>query len=285
MPLPLSVIEPNSDQPRIYFSEETLTRLGKTYKRKKDVDKAIHITVRQNSQGDIALIVDGERRWRAAKKVGLTVISCFIRGPMTDDEVFIASARANFNRDNMSPIEEARAVKRFQRMGYGMDEIAEEMGKSIPTLYNILKYMKLIPDIQALLLTGKIDKGIALKLTTYPGAYQESGLRILQEEVVKRGKPLHPNEAGRILRCAAQKSGIEPRRSKKGRRIRTYEEMVLGHVQAEGEKFLKSLKELLSLDGTNIEKVTEPHPIDISNMVNRIEIQLSKAKEMLGSLT
>jgi ParB/RepB/Spo0J family partition protein len=283
--LPLDVIIPNRDQPRKYFSEKSITELSKTYKKKKDVETPILVTIRSNGESDFALIINGERRWRAAKEAKLKAISCFIREEMTDNEVFVISAKTNWNQENMSPIEEAHVVKRFQSMGYSVEEIAEEMGKSVGTLYNLLKYLKLNDEIQGLLLVGKIDKGLALQLATYPKADQRFMLDVLWKAAMTKGKPLHPNEAARILRGAAQNKGIKLQKGKRGKTHKTHEGLVLSNVEVRGNEFLQSIKELLLLDEDGIAKVTKPHPLDISELMKRIRLLMNRAEEKLRSIT
>ncbi len=204
---------------------------------------------------------------------------------MTDSEVFVISAKTNWNQENMSPIEEAHVVKRFQSMGYGIEEIAEEMGKGAGTLYNLLKYLKLNDEIQGLLLVGKIDKGLALQLATYPKADQGFMLDVLWKAATAKGKPLHPNEAARILRGAAQNKGIKPQKSKKGRSHKTHEELVLSNTHVKGNEFLQSIKELLSLNDDEVAKVRNPHPLDMSELMKRIRLFVDRVEEKIRSVT
>jgi hypothetical protein len=133
-------------------------------------------------------------------------------------------------------------------------------------------------------LAGDITKGLALILTNYPEEFQEKGLLALKAAAEAKGSPLHPNEGRRILRRTAQEEGVSPIKSKKGKRIRNYEEMVISNLKTEGEKFLKSIREFLSSDKEKMAGTSAANQENIMRLVNRIKPELNKVEERLLEL-
>lgn len=270
--LPISLIKPNPDQPRKLFHEESLHGMAASYGDNKDVEYPIMVIVKK----DHVIIVDGERRWRAAQIAGLEIVSCQIRKPMTDDEIFLTSAKANLCRENMSPIEEAFIIKRFQETyKWSQGKIGQELGKSQAQICQILKFLDLHAEIQALLLYGKIDKGIAFQLTTYKQEHQKKLLDILEAEVEQRGGPIHPNEAARILRKNAEYHDIKPKKRKKGKYYASHTEMVLKNVLAKGCQLKKALQELKELKAAQIQedqiRLKDIHCLDVLDELRRLD--------------
>ena len=97
----ISLINPNAGQPRKYFDKKGLKILAKSFGNRKDVDYPIIVISISKRR---YMIVDGERRYRAAKIAKLEEISCHIRHDIHSNDVYLVSARANICRENMSPI-------------------------------------------------------------------------------------------------------------------------------------------------------------------------------------
>ena len=262
--LPLSMIRPNPDQPRKFFKEERLILLSKSYEEERDVDNPIPVTIR--GDGKWVMIIDGERRWRAAKLAGLTEISCHIKKIDNNDIVFLKSTRANFGKEDMTPMEEADSYQELKkRFNWGNQEVANHTGKSLIHVTNVLKYLKLTNELKRKLEGDELSKGYALHVSSWPKESQHILLKILQKAEEKNGNPLQGSEAARVLALAAEKLGIKKCKNKKGRKIRSHAELVVSHVKSKCDALEKALKELAGVDIEKIKEIKVYHPLDLLN--------------------
>ncbi len=158
--LKISEIEPNRDQPRQDFNEESLRELADSI--------AIHgvlqpLLVRPLPDGGYQLVA-GERRWRASRMAGLFEVPVIIR-EMSDSEMMQISMIENLQRENLNPIEEALGYKALQdNYGLTQDEIARTVGKSRPVVANALRLLNLAQPILDMIRQGKITTGHARAL-------------------------------------------------------------------------------------------------------------------------
>ena len=155
----ISMIDPNKDQPRKVFDEEALNELASSIK--------IHgvlqpiLVVERNGR---YLIVAGERRWRASKLAGLKEIPCIV-ADFTNDQVKEISIIENLQRKDLTPIEEAKAIKSLiDEFGWTQDVVAERLGKSRPVISNTLRILNLEPEVIKMIEEGKISAGHARSL-------------------------------------------------------------------------------------------------------------------------
>ena len=139
--LPIDKIEPNPDQPRNQFDEDTLQELADFYE-----------------------IIAGERRWRAAKQAGLNEVPVMIR-KYNENEIVEIALIENIQRDNLNPIEEAMAYKRLmEEFELKQDEVATKVSKSRASITNSLRLLKLDPRVQKMLEEEMISTGHARAL-------------------------------------------------------------------------------------------------------------------------
>jgi ParB/RepB/Spo0J family partition protein len=150
----------NANQPRKLFDEEKIGELAESIK--KDGLKS-PILVRP--AGNKYEIVQGERRFRATKHVGLTTVEAFVED-LSDDQAFHLAVIENIQREQLTPIEEAQAFKRYVELGLTHDQIAEKVSKSRTYVTSRLRLLKLIPEIQDMIAQGKISEGHAKQLMT-----------------------------------------------------------------------------------------------------------------------
>jgi ParB family chromosome partitioning protein len=282
--LPLILIKPNPDQPRKYFDPLSIESLGHSCRKKEDVEQPILVV---KCEGDkYVMIVDGERRWRAANHVGLETISCFIKPPMSSIDMFIASAVTNFGREDMSPIEEAFALKRIMdEKGMNQSELAFLVGKHPAQISNMLKYLKLNREVQSLVITRKLDKGVALQLATYNPGDQISLLKTLEKEVEQRGgKKIHPNEASRFLRGVAEKRGLGTAPANRGRELKSHADLITRSMTKCTEVMQKSLQEFNALSVKSIKEVKGSHFLDVLQELKglraSIDVQIARLEKM-----
>ncbi len=157
--IPISQIIPNPYQPRLEFAEEELEALAESIRQHGLIQP---ITVRQ--VGDRYELIAGERRWRAAKKAGLTTLPAYVRAADTTEMLAFALVE-NVQRQNLNPIELALAYKRLiEECGLTQEQVAQYVGKSRPTVANTLRLLRLPPEIQKALKEGTLSEGHARPL-------------------------------------------------------------------------------------------------------------------------
>ena len=154
-----SEIEPNRDQPRRRFDEDSLTELAESIRQYGIIQPLI-----VQKKDDHYEIIAGERRWRAARLAGLREVPVIIRD-YTDREVVEVSLIENIQRENLNPIEEAKAYERLlDEFELKQDEVAERVSKSRSTITNALRLLKLDARVQQMLIDEMISAGHARAL-------------------------------------------------------------------------------------------------------------------------
>ena len=160
--LKLSEIEPNRDQPRRMFDEESLGELADSIKRY-GVIQPIIVTKRD----DYYQIVAGERRWRASKKAGLDVIPAIVRDNDNQRNQEIALIE-NIQREDLNPIEKARGIKvLMDQYNMNQQQVAEIIGKSRSSVANTLRILNLDERVINLALEGKLTEGHCRSLLSF----------------------------------------------------------------------------------------------------------------------
>jgi ParB family chromosome partitioning protein len=163
----LSQIKPNPFQPRRIFDEEKINELAQSIKEHGVFQPIILKKVRLGY-----IIVSGERRFRAASKVGLTTIPSIIRQYEESKVAEIALAE-NLQRENLTPIEEAEAYKVvMNNLKLTQAELAVKIGKSRSHVTNTLGLLNLPNEVQQMLLTNKISMGHARALSKLENTQQ-----------------------------------------------------------------------------------------------------------------
>lgn len=166
--LKVSEIEPNQDQPRKAFDQEQLEELADSI-RKYGVLQPLLV----QKKGESYEIIAGERRWRAAKLAGLKTIPVVIREYSPQQAMEIALIE-NVQREDLNPIEEARAYQRLmQEFSLKQEEIAERVSKNRTTITNSMRLLNLAPEVQQMLVEGRIASGHARALLAVADPYQQ----------------------------------------------------------------------------------------------------------------
>ena len=138
--VPIDRVHPNPEQPRRHFDEDALAELAASISQHGILQPVI-----VKRDGDGFLIMAGERRYRAARLAGLTVIPALVRN---DDPLEIAIIE-NLQRENLSPLEEAEGLGALiDQYGYTHEALAEVIGKSRPYVSNTLALRRLPEDIK-----------------------------------------------------------------------------------------------------------------------------------------
>lgn len=157
----LSLIEPNKDQPRKAFDEDALIELSESIKQY-GVLQPLLVQKKDNYYEIIA----GERRWRAAKLAGVKEVPVIIKDYSSQEIVEIALIE-NIQREDLNPIEEAKAYQRLIKdYRLKQDEVAEKVSKSRAAITNSLRLLKLDERVQDMVIEGKISSGHARTIIT-----------------------------------------------------------------------------------------------------------------------
>ncbi len=156
----LDLLEPNRDQPRTNVDEARLDELSRSIK---DSGIIQPILVRPVSDGRYE-IVAGERRWRAAQRAGLLKVPVIVRD-VPDEKRLELALIENVQRENLNPIEEARAYRRLSdQFQMTQERIAEAVGKDRATVANYQRLLSLPAEVQAEVGTGALTMGHARAL-------------------------------------------------------------------------------------------------------------------------
>ena len=158
--LPLREIEPDPDQPRKTFEQETLSELAASIAEHGLLQP---IAVRPRPMGGYS-IVAGERRWRASRMAGLTEVPVVIKD-VSDEQAMELALVENLQREDLNPIEEAKGYRALQDV-YGMtqDDVAQSVGKSRPAVANATRLLALSEPVLKLVEDGTLSAGHARAL-------------------------------------------------------------------------------------------------------------------------
>ncbi len=191
-------IQPGPYQPRQHMDPERLQELADSIRAQGMIQP---IVVREISGGKAGTfeIIAGERRWRAAQLAGFSDVPVLVK-QVPDQAVVAMALIENIQREELTPLEEAQALKRLiDEFGLTHQQVAEAVGRSRASVSNLLRLMELPPQIKTLLEQRKLDMGHARALLTLPAAQaislaraaveQEWSVREL-EAAVRRGQEI-----------------------------------------------------------------------------------------------
>lgn len=200
---PVDSITPHPEQPRQRFDPQRLAELVQTIK-----EKGVLSPVLVRSHGEGYQLVSGERRWRAAKLAGLKQIPAMLR-EVSDREALEISLIENIQREDLSPLEEARAYQALLELyNTTQEELAGRLGKDRSTLANSLRLLKLPKSAQEALERDEITAGHARCILSVRADQQESFLKaILARGLSVRGA----EELARALNKKPQKPNAKKR--------------------------------------------------------------------------
>ena len=155
--LPLREIEPDPDQPRKTFEQETLSELAASIAEHGLLQP---IAVRPRPMGGYS-IVAGERRWRASRMAGLTEVPVVIKD-VSDEQAMELALVENLQREDLDPVEEAAGIRELMtRCDLTQEQAARKLGKSRSALANSLRLLNLPETVLELLKSGFINTGHA----------------------------------------------------------------------------------------------------------------------------
>ena len=181
--IPIDKILPNRFQPRLRFKDENLEELAESIKSQGIIQPLI-VTPHNGSYE----LVAGERRLRAAKLAGLTEVPIVVR-QVTDREQFIIALVENLQREDLNPIEEAKAYKRLvEEFNLTQEELSKMVGKGRVVIANTLRLLHLPQHIQDSVEDGAISAGHARNLVSLgdPKLQDEMAAKVQTENLTVR---------------------------------------------------------------------------------------------------
>jgi ParB family chromosome partitioning protein len=192
--VPTDLIDPSLLQPRTVFDDIKLDDLAKSI----SVNGVVQPVLLRRKGARFELIA-GERRWRAAVRAGLTKIPAVLRN-VSDEKVLEIALIENIQREDLNPIEEARAYKRLiETLGLTQETVAERVGRDRSYVTNYLRLLRLPEDIQDLVQRGKLSTGHARTLL---GVEHVDVQRRIARKVLERDLSVRATE--QMVRLAGQ---------------------------------------------------------------------------------
>lgn len=193
-------IEPNREQPRRKFNEDSLQELADSIKQY-GVLQALLL----QKKGKSYEIIAGERRWRAARMAGLKEVPAIVKDYSSQEVIEIALIE-NIQREDLNPIEEAMAYQKLiSEYKLKQDELAERISKSRTAITNSMRLLKLCPKVQEMLIEEMISSGHARALIPIEDAKEQE---IVAQKVFDEKMSVRETEA------LVRKLQKEPKESK-----------------------------------------------------------------------
>ena len=245
-------IHANPKQPRKRFDGEAVSGLAESIKAQGLIQPVV---LRPRLEGGYELIA-GERRWRAAREAGIAEVPAVIR-EADDRDTLLLGLVENVAREDLSPIEEARAYAvLFDEFGLSLGEVAERVGRSKPAVSNRVRLLELPEDVLAMIGRNELTEGHARAVLAVP---DNDGRRKLARRIVREG--LSVRAAERAARWAGART--------KERRATSVDPVVAGRIR-EALKALTGFEAKVGAAGVHV-------PLDG-------EVQLEELAEALERL-
>ena len=226
----LETIIPNRKQPRRHFDDFKLNELVESIREKGVIQP---IVVKKNQKG--YEIIVGERRWRASKLAGLQKVPAVIQD-VSDKESLEIAIMENIHRQDLNPIEEAKAYYRLASdFGLKQEQIAKRVGKNRASIANFIRLLKLPKKTQEDILADRLSMGHARALL---GLSSEEEIEVLRQRIIKNNLSVRETEG------IVKKGIIIVKRKKNGKIIG--KNVFLKNVETELERKLGTKVEISS---------------------------------------
>lgn len=197
--LPIEKIVPNESQPRKKFDDASIDELAQSI-----TEKGVIQPLLVRKKDNLFEIIAGERRWRASQKAGMRQIPAIIK-EVSDSEALQIGLIENLQREDLNPIEEARAYERLANdFGLTHEEISRRISKNRSTITNQLRLLRLSEPAKTALIDGVISNGHARALL---GLESPEQMDEVLEVVVKR--KLNVRQTEKLIREIMQGSGTQ----------------------------------------------------------------------------
>lgn len=195
--IPIDEIEPNPHQPRTDFDPKAVSELAQSIREKGILQP---IAVRRYGSG--YQLIAGERRFRAARQAECVVVPAIVMDVGTDQEMMELSLIENIQRENLNPIEEAKAYRMLiDECFLTQDEVAQRVGKDRSTIANTLRLLALAAEVLDALQAGQISAGHARTLLGLDNADQQIALC---EQIMAQGLSVRRTET--IVKALKEKA-------------------------------------------------------------------------------
>ena len=181
--IPIHEIRENPRNPRTLFDDDELDELAFSLRQVGVLQPVVVRPIPVTEDGESFELVMGERRWRAARRAGLTSIPAIIR-ETSDDDLLRDALLENLHRSQLNPLEEAAAYQQLlEDFGCTQDELGERIGRSRPQITNTLRLLRLPALVQRRLASGALSAGHARALLSLddPSLMEELAQRIVSE--------------------------------------------------------------------------------------------------------
>jgi ParB family chromosome partitioning protein len=263
----VSSIDPNPNQPRSHFDEDSLAELSASIKA---IGLLQPVLVRPSSTPDRFELIAGERRWRASKRAGLSTIPAIVR--VTDDVSSVEQALVeNLHRQDLTPLEEAAAYQQLlEDFSMTHEQVAAKVGKSRSAITNSLRLLTLPPTIQQYLAEGRLSAGHAKALLGTPDrVLQESLARVaVEQSLTVRGleeavrTALNPGAGSTTVIPKPGTTGVKPKTGTPGR------------ITVVKEPGLHELEEMLS------EHLATPVTVTLSGKHGKMVVEFADLEDL-----
>lgn len=255
--LSLNEIEPNKDQPRKTFDEKALAELADSIAQHGVIQPLL---VRPMPDGSYQLVA-GERRWRAARRAGLTEVPVVIR-EMSDSEMMELALIENLQREDLNPIEEAEGLLQLiDTYGLTQETAAARVGRSRPAVANALRLLSLPSPLLELTRAGKISAGHARALLSLG---DEAQMIELADEILK--KDISVREVERLVKAAAKEKKQPEKHS--SRRDTFYDEVELALTNSLGRRIKVNVSKKENRGTIEIEFFDQNDLTDITRLLD-----------------
>jgi len=207
--VPIDLLQRGRYQPRVDMRDDSLAELAESIKAQGVVQPIVVRPLPRQGDGEARYeIVAGERRWRAAQLAGLHAIPAVVRD-IPDESAVAVALIENIQRENLNPIEEARALHRLvEEFGLTHEDAASAVGRSRTTVTNLLRLLELPRPVRTFLESRELDMGHARALLGLPTPEMQFEIA---ERIVKQGWSVR--EAEQAVRRVAGTSGDKGRGS------------------------------------------------------------------------
>jgi ParB family chromosome partitioning protein len=236
--IPIDLIDPSPLQPRSVFDDAKLDELARSI----SANGVVQPLLLRRRGGRFELVA-GERRWRAALLAGLSKVPAVIRA-VSDDKVLELALIENIQREDLNPIEEARAYKKLiDTVGLTQETVAERVGRDRSYVTNYLRLLRLPDDLQELLQKGKLSTGHARALlgTEHVDVQRRLARKIIEQDLSVRAterlvrQTLEPRERKTTARSQALDPNVRAAETKLRRHFGTQVRIVQGEGSSGGK--------------------------------------------------
>lgn len=249
----LDLIIPNPNQPRTFFDEEALEELAASIK---ELGVISPITLRKN-EDNTYMIIAGERRYRAAKSIGLRTIPAYIR-TAADDQMMEMALIENIQREDLNAIEIALTFYRLIKdYNLTQERLSERVGKKRATISNYIRLLQLPAEIQMGLKDRKIDMGHARAILGLENAADQLKIYNL---ILKNAYPVRTVEG--MVRNFLETGNFQPKEKEKPKKSNKLNELKeMGELKSHLSKIF-SVKVQLTCDEKGKGRITIPFAND-----------------------